>query len=292
MQKVDYLKLSDRYASFLVAVGGVSITVLALVLTLGSDTKVPTEVNSRSFLVAALVVATVTCFVGAHMMAETAAFISNSKQMVERERVNNFWGLDSPPSATEEIVSDNRLFLLASTNIFIATILVLFALMLLPASSGRVHAESLAPISVGVFLVIVVVALYWMILAGYYRMAAPGNGYAIWLPILVGILCGSLLCFFPKSPEHLLWVTFMPSALSTVVSMVWFASIFKKGDTLSLHKAHIQDVWFFSLAITLSYAPLVVVGLKTICGKPPWWTFRYPSDFATWVIKILTLRLI
>ena len=79
MEAVDYLKLSEQYATFLVAVGGVSITVLALVLSWGSDpVEPPAEIGSRSFLVAALIVATIACFIGAHMMAETAAFISNS----------------------------------------------------------------------------------------------------------------------------------------------------------------------------------------------------------------------
>jgi hypothetical protein len=34
MDYVDYQKLAEQYASFLVAVGGISITVLAIVLTL------------------------------------------------------------------------------------------------------------------------------------------------------------------------------------------------------------------------------------------------------------------
>ncbi|HLL69782.1 MAG TPA: hypothetical protein VK363_00020 [Pyrinomonadaceae bacterium] len=270
MEKVDYLKLSEQYASFLVAFGGVSITVLTLVLSLGSDSQTPTGVNSRSFLVGALVVATVTCFIGAHMMAETAAFISNAKnnaeEIAERKRDINTSQLPPLPSP-EEVVSGVRLFILASTNIFIAINLVLFALMLLPASSRRVHAASLAPISVGVFLVIIVVSLYWMILAANYRMYLPQSGWATWSPVIIVSVLGVIFYFLPVSKECLLWVAFAPSALSTAISLVWFAWIFKEGDTIRLQKARIQDIWFFSLAISLSYTPLVVAVIKTVLGK-------------------------
>src|SRR5712692_3161581 len=62
--KVRYQKLSEQYANFLVAVGGVSITVLALVLSLGSASSgsSPAERYSRAFLVVALLTATVSCF--------------------------------------------------------------------------------------------------------------------------------------------------------------------------------------------------------------------------------------
>lgn len=248
MGEVDYLKLSEQYASFLVAVGGVSITVLTLVLSFGSDTRPPTKVNSRSYLVAALIVATVSCFIGAHMMAETAAFIEFHKN-------------------TNPLPGD-RLFLLATTNIFIAIILVLFALTLLPTTSRRVHAASIAWISGGIFLVIVVVALYWLTLAGYYRMSVPQNGRAIWVPILIGFLWGGLLWFFSKSKRYLRpMVIFAPSALSTVISLIWFAWIFKEGDATRLYGARMKDIWFFSFALTLSYAPLVVAVIKTMLEK-------------------------
>lgn len=273
MKTVDYLKLSEQYASFLVAVGGVSITVLTLVLSLGPDLPTPTEVNSRSFLVAALVVATVTCFIGASMMAETAAFISNAK--------------DNAKNTAKEIVPGARLFLLASTNIFIAIILVLFALMLLPSSSRRVHAVSLAPISVGVFWIIILAALYWMIIAAKHRMPMPQSVFATRarMPyflkecfvrssvcatsssIIIALVLGVILYCQQISNEYLLWIVFAPSALSMVISLVWFVWIFKEGDTIRLDKARIQDIWFFSLAITLSYAPLVVAGIKIVLCK-------------------------
>lgn len=67
MEHVDYQKLSEQYASFLVAVGGVSITVLTLVLSLSPNPKdpPPAEGDSRSFLVVALILAALSCFIGA-----------------------------------------------------------------------------------------------------------------------------------------------------------------------------------------------------------------------------------
>jgi hypothetical protein len=248
MYKVDYQKLSEQYAGFLVAVGGVSITVLTLVLSLGTETVAP-EVNLRSFLVAALLVATVTCFVGAHMMAETAAFIECDKA-------------EHPTSP-----SGQRLFVLASLNIFIASILVLFALMLLPTSSGKVHAASLAPISGGICLLVTFGLVGWMVLAAYHRMSVLGRDLAVWVPLGGVSALGVILYFLPVSKECLLLMAFAPSALSTVISFGWFAVIFKKSERVRLDQARIQDIWFFSFAVTCSYAPLVVAGLKIVVGE-------------------------
>jgi hypothetical protein len=245
MQNVDYQKLSEQYASFLVAVGGVSITVLTLVLSLGSNSGepyLPTEGDSRSFLVVALVVAALSCFVGAQMMAETAAFTQKNKENAD------------------------RLFLLASGNIFVAIVLVFFALMLLPLSSGKVHLESIKPISIGLFFPIVAGALYWAILAGKYRMRVSGRERAIWRSIITGLIWGIILYLLPISERWFLWLTFAPSALLTIISLAWFAWIFKDGHSISLKKARIQEIWFFSLSITISYASLVAAAIKTMSG--------------------------
>jgi hypothetical protein len=106
-----------------------------------------------------------------------------------------------------------------------------------------------------------------MILAANYRMPVPQSGWAIWLPVITVSVLGVILYFLPISKKCLLWIAFAPSALSTVISLVWFAWIFKEGDIVRLHKARIQDIWFFSVAITLSYAPLVVAGIQTMLGK-------------------------
>src|SRR5205085_241642 len=126
MKHVEYAKLSEQYGGFLVAVGGVSITVLAVVLGLKSILNTPeplteTGETARVFLVAALITATVSCFIGAHMMAETAAFFTKN-------------GDEQPKKY--KIPLGRRLFVLATTNIFIAITLVLFSIVLLPTATG------------------------------------------------------------------------------------------------------------------------------------------------------------
>src|SRR5205085_3478511 len=122
MKDVDYAKLSEQYGGFLVAVGGVSITVLAVVLGLGSKTELAEGgKTAQVFLVAALITATVSCFIGAHMMAETAAFFTKN-------------GDEQPKKY--KIPLGRRLFVLATTNIFIAITLVLFSIVLLPTATG------------------------------------------------------------------------------------------------------------------------------------------------------------
>jgi uncharacterized protein with PQ loop repeat len=253
MKKVDYLKLSEQYASFLVAIGGVSITALTLVLSLGSEPTTLTEGDTLSFLVAALVVATALCFIGAHMMSETAAFISCSKEPVS-DKFNRK-------------ASGERLFLLASINIFVAIILVLFALMLLPTASGRVDPASIKPISFTVFGLIVFGAFCWMILASNYRMPVPHSGRAIVLPLIIGLVLGLILYFLLISKRYLLWATFIPIVIFTVASLLYFAWIFKDGSKARLRKARIRDIYFFSSAITISYASLVVASIRTMLDK-------------------------
>ncbi len=252
MKKVDYLKLSEQYASFLVAVGGVSITALALVLSLGSESTKWTEGDPRLFLVAALVVATVSCFIGAHMMAETAAFISFSKETASEE----FKGK----------ASGERLFLLASFNIFIAIILVLFALMLLPMVSGKIDAGSITAISFTVFGLIVLGALCWMILAVKYRVRVPQSGYAIAFAVFIGLPWGLYLYFLLESPKCLLLLTFIPIIIFTIASLLYFALIFKDGARARLRKARIQDIYFFSSGIIISYLSLLAAGIRTMFG--------------------------
>jgi hypothetical protein len=274
----DYLKLSEQYASFLAAIGGVSITVLTLVLSLGpgrakagADSE-PVAGDSRTFLVAALVVATVSCFIGTHMMAETAAFISHSRMMATIEH---------------PALSGDRLFLLASANIFIAIILVLFAVMLLLTTSGRVDVSSIKPIAVSVFGLVVIGAVIWVVLAARHRMRAPSGWRAVVPSLVIGVLWGLVLYFFLVSKrclrwkafkyiavkftfarklaydekvrdKCLLWVVFIPCIIFTVGLFLRFAWTFNDGGSV-----HDQDVCYFTLAIIFSYVSLVVAGIKT-----------------------------
>ena len=231
MEQVDYQNLSELYASFLVAVGGVSITALTLVLSLGSESAGRT---SRAFLVSALVVATVSCFIGSHMMAETSAFISYSKGAPTGE----------------------RLFLLASTNIFVAVALVLFALMLLPTSTGNIDVTTMTPISVLVFWLVVIGVCCWLVIASINRMPAPGSHLTILFLAFVVVAWCICLCFFLK--KYLLWASFIPIIILTVALQLYFALTFHDGG-----KVHARDIRIFSSIISISYISLLVASIKT-----------------------------
>lgn len=376
MRDVDYVKLSEQYASFLIAIGGVSITVLSIVSTIGSpSTKVAQGLANESeltkyrslFLSAALIVSTVCCFIGAHMMAETAAFIKHFKELrsnppegspgelssltatppvskpgtandggkhpfkgeTTKETLQQVAPSEESPSeanqgkespsisrlekATEAIKSffnrlieivkfpfnwltdklaqkepakesilewepseaidfGTRLFLLASTTIFIAVILVLFSIVLLPAvSRGDVR---ISPIYSIIFVSVGIGTLLWMILASQFRMPMSESLRAILIAIASGLAWGLFLNIIPVTNDRLLMLTFLPIVLATVLSFVNFAWIFKdsnkackrtffkNGYKLRTSKVCFYDVCFFGSAVTVSYASLVVAGIK------------------------------
>lgn len=266
MKEVEYAKLSEQYANFLVAVGGVSITVLTLVLSIGPSTNL-SQGDLGSFLVTGLVVATVCCFTGAHMMAETAAYITRVKEKLQRGSQQP----EIPPAGTQ---LGNRLFLLASTNIFIAIVLVLFALMLLPSTSNFTNASSMKGISFVIFILVVAGALWWMILAAKHRMRV--NGFKItlrkpliigsgWLCLLFGFLVVAFLFgFFEVAKMLLLWFTFIPITLITVATLVYFASSLKDSEEAISRDVNITDIHLFGTSITISYASIIVAGIRTM----------------------------
>lgn len=268
MDKVDYLRLAEQYAAFLVAVGSVSITVLALVLNLGSkrEEKEPTELqkDSSTFLIAALIVATVSCFIGAHMMSETSASISYSKEILkeEREKVLQETGGKKPLSDVKEKESEEprkkpwgtRLFFLASTNIFVAALLVLFALMLLPAASGAENAARITPVCITVFLSVTAGILWWMWLAAEYRMHMQCPRVSIGVPLIISILWFSfLLCKFEKP-----WTSFAPIVILTVFLLGYFAWTFADAGT----SLETLDMGIFCLIVFVSCASLLASGIR------------------------------
>lgn len=262
MKEVDYAKLSGQYASFLIAAGGVSITVLTLVLSLNSAHN-PLEPltepgkTARVFLIAALIAATVSCFIGAHMMAETAAFFTRCEKKPPEE------GLP------DETPLGKRLFVLATSNIFIAVNLVLFSIVLLPTAIGDDQlAARLNRISLVVFLGVVLGALCWMFLSAIARLGLGKNSrYAIAIALTAGLVT-AILCYTSKE----LWpqVTFVFIIVITAVSLIYFAFIFKIGNVGKVGKACTGTIWrtiemvAFCSAITVSYAFLVVAFLKLL----------------------------
>lgn len=234
--EVDYSKLSEQYGNFLIAMGGVSITILTVILTFSSKKK-------NIFLVAALIVSTISCFTGAHMMAETAAFVSKYK----------------------DISSGERLFLLASTNIFIAVVLVIFALMLLPIISLKVDVPSIKPISFSVFVFVIIAVLNSVVLS-YYRMPAPEGWFPIETAFAVGLALTVMLFILLERErlrkKTLLWLSFISISFFTLVLFGWFGWTFPY--TLDNGgKVWNEDIYLFSLAITSTCAFLGVAATQS-----------------------------
>lgn len=299
MDEVDYLKLCDQYITFLIASAGVSITVLTLVLTFGSKSETQNkpaqnkEVDISSFLVAALIVSTVYCFIGAQMMTETAAFLSYIKNRPAKTSQSNKSDKENPTGATsdnsvstaespqekQDMEFGERLFLLASTNIFITVVLLLFALMLLPTASKTVEPDSIRFISVWVFWVVVVCALFWMILAVIYRMDAEGSHLVIIIAsiFIFGLVVGIVFSCFIKPIKCLLWLTFVPIGCFSAVLLLRFAWIF--SDESKPKTDGVDVLGFFILPITFSYVSLGITGMRMM----------FPEKFVYyWIARLKT----
>lgn len=153
----NFRKLAEQYASFFTALAGICITVLTLSLALNRQ---PVNPDLYSALIASLFVATAVSFIGAHLMAETAASmrLQATSPGTSSEDANAAGSID----VTSWLVG-GRLFLIASINIYIAAILTSFSLMLLPAAYERLPPRGLICITITGFLAVVLSAYYWMI---------------------------------------------------------------------------------------------------------------------------------
>lgn len=230
--EIDYQKLSELYASFLAALGGVSITVLTLVLTLYPK---PIAGNLSRFWVAALFVATISCFTGAHLMAETVAFISKS----------------------DKRLTGVRLSLLASINIYVAVMLLIFTVVLLTA-------EHVKWISLLVFPLVLFITLSWMYRTAISRfdpVDPQAKTAALWA-IIIGLLVGILMGIWAASrlsEEWFLFASFVLPVVSTAFSFCYFAWVFKSDE---------QDgnlnVWLYSFAIALPCISLFGAGMGLV----------------------------
>lgn len=263
MKEVDFAKLSEQYAGFLVAIGGVSITALALVLSLASPSNKLKDGDLGSFLISALIVATVCCFTGAHMMAETAALIGRTKEVLRDKPPNEI--PDEIPATGSPL--GERLFLLASTSIFIAISLVLFAVMLLPAASTLTDAGSVRWVSILVFICVAVGALSWMVLAAEHRMSVKVRRDDTIKALRKGLLLGSIPTVFSVIDRRLLLgLTFVPITVLVAATLIYFAWNLKDSDNekASGRQLNIRDILFFVSAVTGSYTALVLAGVRVM----------------------------
>jgi hypothetical protein len=233
---VNFIALASSYAGFLAALGGVSITVLTLVLALERE---PSDPKHHSLLIASLVVATISCFVGTHLMAETAAFTY------------------IPPAPPNPLFAA-RLFLIASVNIYLAVDSFLFSLMLLPAAYGKRNAAHIRRPTTFAFVTLQLGAFVWVGRSVLFHLMAPVGAYLL---ALVASLCLALCFFFTTNAGQTRCkeVPFLMAVLFTIASLIFFAFTFNDGS-----QPKKIDVIFYSLATTLPCASLVGLGVKAI----------------------------
>jgi predicted permease len=173
---MNYGKLAEQYGSFLVAIGGVSITVLTLVLAMwhlkpdsSTSRENEADANNRSTLIKALMIATFCSFVGAHLMAETAAFVGAK---------GNEFGV--------------KQFVWASINIFIGVPVVMFAVMLLAREYKKDNQRltGIRSIASWVFRAVVVCVFWWMCASVLWRMPSSVRlpAFLLVAVILIGMV--------------------------------------------------------------------------------------------------------
>lgn len=167
MVLIDNIELAKSYGGFMAALGGVSITVLTLVLTLKKEISNP---RLFLFLTASLTVATLVCFIGAQGMAETSSIPA-----------------DQPAGA-------RRLYMVASVNIYTAAGLFTFALMLLPRVYDEDMPDGLKGIGFWSFVGIEVGAFAWMV-SFILQLHHPQSH----LGLAAGMTC--LLLVFARTPR-------------------------------------------------------------------------------------------
>ncbi len=247
--EVEYLKLSDQYASFLMAFGGVSITVLSIVLAFITKSDISITDKSVLLLIAALVVATISCFTGAHMMAETAASISYYKDGLGKLALN---------CQNCAYPSGERLFMLASINIFISVVLVIFALTLLPVVFLKEKAAEFRLISIFVFGFIIIAVLGWLSLSSFYRMSTRDSGRPIGVAIGGCFVWGLALLWKSRKCSLLNWV-FIPIIVFTLLTLLRFAWTFERGG-----KVEVIEQWLLNFAVTSTCVSLSVAASKTL----------------------------
>lgn len=226
MVLIDNIELAKSYGGFMVALGGVSITVLTLVLTLKKEISNP---RLFLFLTAALIVATIVCFVGAQGMAETSAIPATV-----------------PAGA-------RRLYMVASVNVFIAAALFMFSLMLLLRVYDAEMPDALKGIAFWSFFGIQIGAFCWMI-SFILQLDHPQTPWG-----LLAALLTVLLVFLHKPKTD---------ATGFVAFPFWIC-IGVSGSSLVLFAATFQvftdpqwfDVWFYCVGMSAPSSALLRTGV-------------------------------
>ena len=235
--KYDYVAMATTYASFLGSLGGVCITILTLVLALNPEEA--KRKNLHPLLVAALLVATIACFVGAHLMADVVAFKESPHLL--------------------------RLFRTGSINTYVSISLIAFSLMLLPMVYDKNIPKELKTIGMMTFLLVEFGVFYWMYSAVTSNFVNPPNSIS---GNTVSLIAG-VLCILVATTSYILLrndadgfppLPFYFSLFSIIASLVYYNYT---RDWLTLPAwTNSADKVLYCVAASLPAAALIGVGFK------------------------------
>lgn len=236
--KYDYVAAATTYAGLLGSLGGVCITILTLVLVIN-----PQQAKQKNFhplLVSALMVATIACFAGAHLMADVVAFKDSANLL--------------------------RLFRIGSINTYLSIGLFSFSLMLLPMVYDKNIPQELKKIGLMTFLVVSVAEFYWVYSAVTATFAdlpsAISNNSVLLIALILNVfvIVGSYRLLqkdsdnFPPQPFYL-------CLAAVIVSLCYYNYT---RDYITLPKwIHSTDKLLYCLASALPIASLLGLCIKS-----------------------------
>ncbi|MDX6269737.1 MAG: hypothetical protein QOD28_960 [Acidobacteriota bacterium] len=228
----DYQKLSELYGTFLGALGGVSITVLSIVMAFNTDRI---KAVFFQYLIAALGAAAFSCFTGGHLMTETAAFICKSRE------------------EGQERQTGVRLCAIATINIYNSVVLIIFSLVVVVVGLNPEYVV-LKVFFIVLFACIIMSALIWVVLTITDRLGQPEDA-AGWKPpfIASSLSLACIYLLFATPPPVTIWASLFISLICTFLPLAYFNRTYKDGDQLRY-----RDVYFFATCTILPCVSIVI----------------------------------
>lgn len=226
----DFEALANGYATFLFALGGVGITILTLVLALkhGND-----GATLWANLIASLLVFTLSCFVGGHLMTETAALQEFSNSIPEAEIIQRF-------------------FVISEANVFTAASLFLFTLIVLPLTYETEITKPIRGLLGLIWFGFTVNIYFWLDKTIVFLNTDVDRLRGTTALVTAVLLIGGLLL---SRRSKFTVLAFACPVLSVLITELWF------GNTMTeIARYTAKDVWIMAICAWLSTGPIFGTG--------------------------------
>ncbi len=252
----DPTVMANTYVSGFIAIAGVSITVLTLVL--GFSQQI-TDKRLINHVVAALTLATASCFVGTQLMSKTEALreviptqtiTAQTDNSLKFRQINQFKSADSNGASKE--ASLKRSYMVGSPVIYMTGALFLYALSMLPTAFSIKGFASRLPVHTFAILQIGTYAWHCHILSE--------SNLSNCFPFEVAILFGSLLGGWFSVPRFE-WAAYYWNLVLSLAITFYFTV------TLELASSPL-DIDYFMYYIGAVSGPAFLLGLCLRLGKP------------------------